>query len=90
MAICSLDGQIRRTGRNVQKPISVEESHFTDGEATPNDVPAEAEEMVQKIVPPGDGGKDLPDHADMLVTAEAVHCGIAFPLRILLCIHVHR
>ena len=78
MAVCCVDGQIRRTGRNVQKTERVEESHLADGETPPGDVPAEAEKMVQKIVPPGDCGKDLPDHADVLVAADSGHRRVGF------------
>ena len=75
MAAGGLDGQIRRAGRNVQKAECVEEVHLPDGETAPGDIAAEAEEMVQKIVPPGDRGEDLPDHADMLVAADSGHRG---------------
>ena len=51
-----LDGQIRRAGGHIQKTKRVEESHPADGEAPPGNVPAEAQKMVQKVIPARDRG----------------------------------
>ena len=65
-----LDGQIRRSGRHVEKVEGLKEAHLPDGETSPCDVAAEAQEAVQEVVAPGDRREDLPDHADMLVAAD--------------------
>ena len=53
VAVRGLDGQIGRAGRHVQQAERIEETHPPHGGPPPGDVPAEAEQMVQKIVPPG-------------------------------------
>jgi len=69
------DRQVGGAGRNVQKAECVEEMHLPDCEAAPGDIAAEAEEVVEEVVPPGDRGEDLPDHADVLIAADPVTDG---------------
>ena len=75
-----LDGQIGRPRRHIQKAERLEKPHLPDGETAPGDIPAKAEEVIQKIVPPGDRGKDIPDHSDVLVAADSGHRGIVLPV----------
>ena len=70
MAKRGIDRQIRCSGRHVQQPEGVEENHLPGGEATPGDVAAKTQQVIQEIVPAGDRCKDLPDHADVFLAAD--------------------
>ena len=66
-----------RSGRHVQQPEGVEENHLPGGEATPSDVAAKTQQVIQEIVPAGDRCKDLPDHADVFLAADPGHRWVA-------------
>ena len=56
----------------------MKEAHLLDSELAPRDVPAEAQEMVQEVVPAGDGREDFPYHADVLAFRNVGHRTVHF------------
>jgi hypothetical protein len=50
--------------------------HFPDGRPAPDDIPPEAKEMIQEIVPLRDRRKDFPDHAAMLSGCNLAHLSV--------------
>jgi len=69
---------------NIEKPVGFEKTHLFDGEATPCNITAQTQEVVQKIIFPRNGGKDLLDHADALLIGDGfyrriIYCLLVFP-----------
>jgi hypothetical protein len=67
-----LDSQIAGAGGHIKEAVGAEKTHLARCEATPGDVPTQAEEVVQEIVFAGYGGKDLLYQADALGSAQLI------------------
>jgi len=58
------DRQVAGTGRHVQEAEGLEKIHLPDSEASPGDIPAKAEKVVEKVVSPGYCRKNFFDHSN--------------------------
>jgi hypothetical protein len=74
-----LHGQIRRTGRHIQKSHGLEKAHLPDREPAPGHIAPQAEKPVQEIITSGDCGKNLPDQTDLLRWGKPVNRRVFLP-----------
>jgi hypothetical protein len=74
-------GQIRRAGGHVEVAAGLGETHLPGGKTTPGHIPAETEQVIEKIVLPRNRRKNILDHPNVFIGLQVFDRGV-IPLQV--------